>query len=275
MIAVTVVAVAGLTAALIVSPLAGRGHPAYAATPPLLQYMAGSNAPSASVALRQLAAQAQRQPSPTSGHYHYLDLQEWSLWSQISHGEGDSRVVPSQRRAWIADDGSGRTESLVDGRQQSRTLEPGESRRLFDVGSLSRDPATLAGQLAVGHPTGYGVAEMLVAVTDLWREQALPPELQAAVLRLLADQPGLVNRGRVFDRAGRPGIAISVDSDYSGLPTRYTIIFDDSTGMLRDYEETLTTTAGKLNVPIPSVISYTIWRGFGDVNHVGDSPSGP
>jgi hypothetical protein len=143
---------------------------------------------------------------------------------------------------------------------------------MYDVASLSTNPATLARQLAVGHPTSNGVAELFVAVTDLWREQAPAPVLQAAILRALADQPGLVNQGTVIDRAGQPGVAISVDSDYSGLPTRYTLIFDDSTGMLRDYEEMLTTTAGKLNVPVPSVISYTVWRGYGEVTNAGDLP---
>ena len=128
--------------------------------------------------------------------------------------------------------------------------------------------------LGVGHPTANGVAERLVAVTDLWKQQAPPPALQAAMLRVLATQPGLVNRGTVTDRAGRTGVAVSIDSSYTGLPTRYTLILDPTTGMLLDYEEMLTTTAGKINVPIPSVVSYTVWINYGDVGQIGDVPQG-
>lgn len=47
-----------------------------------------------------------------------------------------------------------------------------------------------------------------------------------------------------------------VDSDYTGLPTRYIQIYDPDDGRLFATEDVLTADAGKLNVPIPSVISY-------------------
>jgi hypothetical protein len=87
----------------------------------------------------------------------------------------------------------------------------------------------------------------------------LPPAVRAAVLRFVAATPGIRLTGHVTDRAGRPGIAVSLDSDYSGLPTRYTLIFDEHDGRLLGDEEMLTTTAGKLNVPVPSVIGYTTY----------------
>jgi hypothetical protein len=78
------------------------------------------------------------------------------------------------------------------------------------------------------------------------------------MLRYLSTVPGLTVLGQVTDRAGRSGVGFAVESDYSGLPTRYTVIIDPDDGRLLDCEETLTTTAGNLNVPIPSVISYTV-----------------
>jgi hypothetical protein len=48
-----------------------------------------------------------------------------------------------------------------------------------------------------------------------------------------------------------------VESDYSGLPTRYTAIIDPDTGALFGEDEELTSCAGKLNVTIPCVIAYT------------------
>ena len=63
--------------------------------------------------------------------------------------------------------------------------------------------------------------------------------------------------GEVTDRLGRPGIAISVDTANSGLPTRHTLIIDPFTGAVLGEEQMLTTDAGLLNVSVPSVISYT------------------
>jgi hypothetical protein len=273
---VVAVASAGALLAVVfgVIPHLGQTTPtAYAATPRLLHYHASAEAQAAPLLLRQLADRADKQPGSPAGRYQFLDIESWSLWTRVdSAGEGRSRVMPSTVQSWVADDGSGRTVRVQDGRRESRILAPGEWARMYDVATLSTNPAVLTDQLAVGHPIGNGVAERFVAVTDLWKQEAPRPPLQAAMLRVLADQPELVNRGTVTDRAGRKGVAVSVDSAYSGLPTRYTLILDPATGMLLDYEEMLTTTAGELNISIPSVIAYTVWLNHGDVARIGDLP---
>lgn len=55
------------------------------------------------------------------------------------------------------------------------------------------------------------------------------------------------------------GQAFSAESSRSGLPTRYTFIVNPSSGTIQGQEEMLTKTAGKLNVPVPSVIGYTVY----------------
>ena len=75
----------------------------------------------------------------------------------------------------------------------------------------------------------------------------------------MSTKPGTV-QGKTTDRAGREGIAVSLESDFGGLPTRYTLIIDPDDGKILAWEEMLTTTAGALNVPIPSVIGYTTYR---------------
>ena len=65
---------------------------------------------------------------------------------------------------------------------------------------------------------------------------------------------------RVTDRAGRTGTAIATDSSFTGLPVRYVLVFDPHTGGLLASEQWLTTTAGALDVPVPSVIQYHLWR---------------
>jgi hypothetical protein len=126
-------------------------------------------------------------------------------------------------------------------------------RRSWRPGSPLTSAAT---RLSVGHPVENGPAETVVAVTDLARERVLTPAERAAVLRVVAALPGLTYRGEVADRAGRPGEAFSIDSAYSGLMTRYTLIVDPRGGGLLGFEEMLTRSAGKLNVAIPSVIGY-------------------
>jgi hypothetical protein len=81
----------------------------------------------------------------------------------------------------------------------------------------------------------------------------------------------LINSGTVTDRAGRPGLAISLDSSYSGLLTRYTLIFDRN-GKLLGEEETLIGNPGKLNVCSPSVIGYTTFLSSGYVANTSSRP---
>jgi hypothetical protein len=85
----------------------------------------------------------------------------------------------------------------------------------------------------------------------------LPPAVRAAVLRYLADTPGLaLTAGSWTAPAGR--IAVSVDSDHSACrPVHADRRPGD--GRLLGTEDMLTTTAGKLGVPVPSVIGYTVF----------------
>ena len=139
-----------------------------------------------------------------------------------------------------------------------RTYGPGE--RGSPWPTLSPDDATIAEQLALGHPASDGPAERLVAVDDLLRDQPMRPTVRAAVLRYLADTPTLALAGTTTDRLGRPGVAFSLDSDLGGLPTRCTMVVDPGTGRVLGSEQVLTTTAGALDVPVPSVIGYTAYR---------------
>ena len=95
-----------------------------------------------------------------------------------------------------------------------------------------------------------------MAISDLHRERVLDGPLRAAVLRVLATVPGMEYHGTVTDRRGRVGAAFSLEHDLGGLPTRTTFVVDEATGQLLATEDVLTTTAGMLQVPIPSVTSY-------------------
>jgi hypothetical protein len=243
----------------------GGGDPATAATPPPLHYEKPATDVDATVLLHEIAARAEQRPDRTGkGRYSYTERKGWYLSTTVDGEQVTSEVVPQFRRAWTASDGSGRlvdewTFADGDTKYSDRTEGPGKLAVPRPSGSLSTDPAQLAAQLSVGHPVSNGPAERLVAITDLHQHTPVPPRLEAAVLRYLADTPGLVVSGDVTDRAGRRGVAFSLESAYSGLPTRYTLIVDPDTGDLLGREDMLTVTAGKLRVPVPSVISYTVF----------------
>ncbi|WP_245603514.1 hypothetical protein [Salinispora cortesiana] len=97
--------------------------------------------------------------------------------------------------------------------------------------------------------------QYLESIAELAGVRLLNPAQRAAALRLLAELPGITVTGTVTDRAGRPGEAFSITSDFHGLPTQYTVIIDPGSGALLGYEEVLTKTAGRLNVTIPAVIT--------------------
>lgn len=104
-------------------------------------------------------------------------------------------------------------------------------------------------------------------MTDLVAEQPLAPQVRAAVLRYLARTPGIAVGGVVSDRAGRRGVALHLDTTMSGLPERRTLIVDPDDGRILGNEATLTRDPGKLNVPIPTVVAYNVFR---DARYVDD-----
>jgi len=216
--------------------------------------------------LDEIARRTAALPDDTgSGRYAKTVNDGWALWTRVDGEQVSSEVVPETHTTWAAADGSGRSVSTRSGPgDDSETvderLSAGEHSFMWPLGSLSADDTELARQLEQSHPVVNGAAERLVAVTDLVAEQPLPPTVRAAVLRYLARTPGLTVDGIVSDRAGRRGVAMHLDTDMSGLPERRSLIVDSQDGRVLGSETTLTQDAGKLNVPIPSVISYTTFR---------------
>jgi hypothetical protein len=103
-------------------------------------------------------------------------------------------------------------------------------------------------------------------------EQPVPPNVESTILRVLASSPGLINSGSVVDRAGRPGIAVSLDSAFTGVRMRWTLIFSPSTGSLLGEEETLIGNPRKLPVRRGAVLDYTV---FLSSSYVDSGPTRP
>jgi hypothetical protein len=253
-----------LVVALVVPSLSGGGSTAYAATPRPLVYVPLATGEAAAPLLSSVAARAATlSERDNGGRFAHVEQRSWDLFTRVDGKRVTSEVVPQRTSQWLADDGSGLIRVVADlpggTHREVRRAAGGELQHFWPLRSLSSDDRTLAAQLAQGHPVGdNGAAERLVAVQDAYAESPLAPPVRAALLRYVAATPGVVVTGRVTDRAGRDGVAVSLDSDFSGLPTRYTLIIDPDDGRLLGSESMLTERAGKLDVPVPSVIAYTV-----------------
>jgi hypothetical protein len=268
----------------------GTAATAQAATPQLLAYSAVPG--SAQAVLRALASDVRALPASAAadGDIRYTRTSAWNLNTRVDGQMVTSVVLPEIRETWRAPDGSGRLRVAPDEpiypsaearrdwssgapplRVRDQQVGPGEIAAMYPD-DLSADPGLLRIELAAGHPVENGPYEALVAVADLYREQLPVADVRAAVLEVVAGTAGLQLLGETVDRAGRAGLAVGVETADSGLPTLHTLIFDQTDGTLLAAEQTLTQTAGKLNVPVPSVIGYTLYEDHGRVQAVDQVP---
>ncbi|WP_405972806.1 hypothetical protein OG496_27590 [Streptomyces sp. NBC_00988] len=248
-----------ITAAMIVTVVLGFGTgnsstSAYAATPPPLLYSQTADAAPAAVLLQQIERRTTdsqpSSPSPAGGRIHW---KSWSLFTrEDTGGDAESTLVPQDYVVTVHADGTGTEQQTTRG--QSETHPLGRSRL---GGTVPGDPgefrAWLQSRSNVSLSDPMGAAQ---AAGDLLQRQVLGPQQRAALLHVIGQLPSLTFEGDAVDRAGRHGEAFSATSAGSGLPTRYTFIVDPVSGQVLGVEETLTKTAGKLNVHIPAVINY-------------------
>jgi len=259
------VAAIALAIAIVLVPRLGTS-PATAATPPSLQYTPTSMEGSPAKMLAELAKRAQRQPTPPgTGPYHYVHTREFHLSTDMTTDMviTDARVEEESREVWLADDGSGRIEVIRSGGLRapwSGTRGPREDTvpRLEGAEDSMRAELRRQGR---GRTSG----DWFDAAAQLWKQQVVTPQLQSALLTVLAEQPGLTVEGTTTDRGGREGIAISTDIERTNpiVPEmRYVLVFDADTGMLLDYEQ-IALQAGDLPIQAPATIGYTLWMGSG------------
>ncbi|MFJ8437320.1 hypothetical protein ACIQ9P_39115 [Kitasatospora sp. NPDC094019] len=255
-------AAAAAVTAVAVLALPGSGGTSFAATPPPLAYhltaqQAGVKAGTELLSLAQRVRGLPDVPAAGAAGEGALRWRQWSLNTRDDHGKVTSKVVPVENEVTPGPQGPVLT---------SRSLEDGKER-------VERMPATPTLPQGEVPATGTALKDWLRGSTpgvdnpngasqvlrDLLTQRVLGPASRAAVLEWIAGLPGLEITGDVTDRAGRPGVAYSALSSDSGLPTRYTFVVDPASGSLLAMEEMLTETAGMLNVPVPSVISYTVY----------------
>ncbi len=139
-------------------------------------------------------------------------------------------VGPGDRAAWEA---AGSPNFLtVDSEQTTeRALPPAsEVTEKEDLSSLPAEPEALFAELSqrtaqVDNSASPPVRTLLL-IAELLQDPAATPSLRGALYRAAEEIPGIEYFGSTEDKLGRPGVAIGLESDYSGGRTRYELIFD-------------------------------------------------
>ncbi len=217
--------------------LFGWGTTTYPPTPRQLEFQPPSPPSGTDVLLRLSAVAAERRAPawPAGRPYAYVRLRSWRLRDRGAR----TRLTPITFGSW---------------------------RQRNEVPALPGATAPLARLLSAGERRdGSAPGWEVVAFTHLTQTEPVAPTIQVRLLRLLARIPGMVNDGTTTDRAGRSGLAVSLDSSYSGEPITYTLVFDPDTGALLESDETLAAPPHKLNALQGSVVSYTTFLASGYV----------
>jgi hypothetical protein len=272
------IAAAVMTVVVIGSVIGSGPQPSYAATPDALVYRPGAAVAPTDV-LRQAAKAALASKADGPRSVEFIRTSSWDLNGRVDGRKVTTAVVPLNKQLWRGPGGA-----AVTVRQYGQPTFPDQdSRAAWEAdGSPGANSRPVRDEHSAGsypflwpdrppthderlrewlgqHHDVTSSGPLLMAIADLLKERVLTGSEAAAVLRLLAELPDLEHTGTVVDRGGRSGEAFSVTSDYSGLPTRYTLIIDVDAGSFLAFEQTLTTTAGQYNVRVPAVISYLVF----------------
>jgi hypothetical protein len=122
---------------------------------------------------------------------------------------------------------------------------------------LPTDPGLLWAQFNRIQPEENGPQSALRAWSDLNAWFSPNRAQRIAALTVFSDTDALTWHGATHDRAGRPGIALSVTSDNGG--TRDLLILDPRTGELLAYELTALRDPGALGITQPTVLDYHLF----------------
>ncbi|MFB7999812.1 CU044_5270 family protein [Streptomyces sp. NPDC056002] len=267
-VALAVTGALAATAAVVSDLLPGSyPEPACGATPPMLKISSARDL-SAREELEAVARRTERLKEPTSSSDHFVQ-ETWSLSTRIGGRQITSAVVPERRDSWKSADGtikwSVRAEDPQFQNSKQKEMWQGQwdsidepTTRTGKGGSSYGNPPGPDGMrkwLGKGSPgdTAGFISESLV---QKLMTNHLSPRQRAAVLRTLAAKKGLRFSGSTTDRAGRDGVAFTVESTNSVVPSKHILIIDPRHGRVLAYEEVLTGDPGRLKVKTPAVVNY-------------------
>ncbi|MGW4502632.1 CU044_5270 family protein [Micromonospora sp. NPDC004336] len=209
--------------------------------------------------LRALAARLVDGPQDaTGGRYSYHHTKSWG-GAAMSSPNGHTMNFVQERRHWAADDGRQWQDDRVLGAEfpdaasreywsrqpQTPHATPSGTRPPEGIQEIPRDSqgrplpadrAELERRLGSEKPAG----ELAMRTYHLYSSYLVPKRTRADLLTILAEKPGFVWRGRVVDRAGRQGVAVTADlvPPAGEYPERaqMLLVFHPSNGELLAYE---------------------------------------
>lgn len=276
-VASAVVATLALAGGLAVAGPVGTGEtPAFAATPPLLDLEYDTTAPPAADYLLRIAASIPIPPTSDEvlvDSITFVRTRAWALDMAMSESETVAAIVPYEQERWRAPDGSGLVRRTwmppqfaderarhdweqIAGHASSENdvirYGPGEQATVTPE-PPSADLAELTAQLYAHQPRENGPKSAVRAVADIYRDWVLPATVRAQALRFLAEEEALRYHGRVTDRAGREGVAVTAES--AGETDM--LILDPHTGAVLAHENIINRDV-RLPVKTPAVFSYVL-----------------
>jgi hypothetical protein len=240
---------------------AGVGAVALATVVALLPGGADKASPGAARALSSVASVAAAQAAIPNAGYAYHKLVREDIATADPAG-GYSWIVPTTIEQWVAPDGSGRVretpgepefvgprdeqrwresgaDPLGQGKATDERFAPGEldnttpgAENLEPTRDLPTDTAQLSAVIRAAARKSTDVPvepKMFEIASALLMQAGATPQLRAALYEVVAEIDGVKLDGDVRDPRGRPGIAVSIDYDYSGAKTRDTLVFDSET----------------------------------------------
>lgn len=265
--------------------------------------------PAAAQALMAGARVARAEPDHplVQGRYYYVRTKSAALNTTVSGGRAYSTMASSTRELWFALDGSGRIREvtseprLVGPRDRaiwrslgSPPLHTGDridddsfgagglaSGRVAEadlarLASLPMDPAALleAIRREVAHKGKPEDVDGLAfqEIGSLLANPAARPAFRAALFEAAALIDGVSLLGQTSDRASRAGTALTLESSYGGLNSRYILVFDPATSDLLQMETVLLESVEWADVEPPAVISYTVYLSEGFVGSTSEEP---
>ena len=226
------------------------------------------------IVLNQAALTAARQPAtavPGRGQYGYVETIE---------GQRDGAGICVQTvRVWTAPDGSGRevastpAGAFCHGGIPSQTFGTGQG---IVTADLPTDPARLE-RFIVRHYEG-GAREDVAATfhfAGTFLQAGAPPQVRAALYRLIQGLPGIEALGPMTDRLGRHGTGVG----FTQYGVRDVLIFDPATSAVLEREgiavdpTRIDMPPGEARFRAGEVINYTVYAASGVVDSVGAVPA--
>jgi hypothetical protein len=242
-----------------------------------ITYQFDAGAPPAAAQLRALASRLTDAPYENhTGRYTYHHHKSWGD-GVLGTADGHEVALVEETKIWQADDGTGKQVKVYlepqyrD--QESReawqrvmratpipALDPTPGPEIMDlppfaIAPLPADRAGLTDMLKVQYGGGAASKE----VSTVYGRYAVPRQTRAEILRILAGIPGFRWRGKVTDRAGRPGLAITFDDREHNM--RFLLIFHPKTGELLALE--------LLNLTHAWISMYLLYLGTDRTDKIG------